>query len=55
MEFVYDKGSGNYRGMGGYRGDRIIGIKGIEVKNVGPTKVREPKGYKKLKATSEVP
>ena len=55
MEFVYAKGSGIYRGMGGYRGDRIIGIKGIEVKNVGPTKVREPKGYKKLKATSEVP
>ena len=55
MEFAYGKGSGNGRGRGGHRGDRIIGIKGIEVKNVGPTKVREQKGYKKLTATSEVP
>ena len=52
MEFVYAKGAGIGRGSGM---NRIIGIKGIEVKNVGPIKVRERKGYKKLTATSEVP
>ena len=50
MEYVYGKGSG--AGMGSAR---IIGIKGIEVKNVGPMKVRERKGYKKLMPTAEVP
>ena len=29
----------------------IVGIKGIEVKNVGPMKAREPRGYKKLTPT----
>ena len=55
MEFVYANESGTGRGRGGFRGNRIIGIKGIEVKNVGQIKVRERKGYKKLTATSEVP
>ena len=50
MDYVYGKGSG--AGMGSAR---IIGIKGIEVKNVGPMKVRKLKGYKKLMPTSEVP
>ena len=51
MEFVYAKVS--VAGSG--RSTRIIGIKGIEVKNVGPMKVREMKGYKKLMPTTEVP
>ena len=55
MEFIYAYESGTARVRGGFRGNRIIGIKGIEVKNVGQIKVREQKGYKKLTATSEVP
>ena len=55
MEFIYAYESGTARVRGGFRGNMIIGIKGIEVKNVGPIKVRERKGYKKLTATSEVP
>ena len=55
MEFIYAYESGTARVRGGFRGNRIIGIKGIEVKNVGPMKVRERKGYKKLMPTSDVP
>ena len=55
MEFIYAYESGTARVRGGFRGNRIIGIKGIEVKNVGPMKVRERKGYKKLMPTSEIP
>ena len=55
MEFIYAYESGTARVRGGFRGNRIIGIKGIEVKNVGQIKVRERKGYKKLTATSDVP
>ena len=51
MEYVYTK----VPVVGSGRNTRIIGIKGIEVKNVGPMKVRERKGYKKLMPTSEVP
>ena len=50
MEYVYGIGSGIGRSA-----RMIIGIKGMEVKNVGPIKVRELKRYKKLMPTSEVP
>ena len=50
LEYVYAK----VPVVGSGRNTRIIGIKGIEVKNVGPMKVREMKGYKKLMPTSEV-
>ena len=49
MEYAYAKipHGGGLRTM-------IVGIKGIEVKNVGPMKAREPQGYKKLTPTPEV-
>ena len=52
MDFIYAYESGTARVRGGFRGNRIIGIKRIVVKNVGQIKVRERKGYKKLTATS---
>ena len=48
--YVYGKGSGI-----GQSARMVIGIGGMEVKNVGPIKVRELKQFKKLRPTSQVP
>ena len=41
LEYVYGKGSGI-----GQSARMVIGIRGMEVKNVGPIKVRESKRFK---------
>ena len=47
MEYAYAKITPGCKNGGGLS-TKIVGIKGIEVKNVGPMKAREPQVYKKL-------